>query len=196
MSDKRVIAIISRPQECGEHQIHFLSTETGKIIDIVSIDGFYDMGCLRPVTRELGEPIEVYQMYGGTMDVRNERIGTTINGNVYIDEECTKLFSAPKRKRKGNDVPTYTIKDMEYIKTVPDKDLPNILQCQVYKCKIVEVEHTYEYDQDYDNFYHSFKKELGIKLSYYNRCNMDLEKDIVPMIAKKKGFEVINTLYY
>ena len=203
---QKVLTIINRPQECGEPTIDFISLETGKIIDFVSLEGFNGSHCITYKDEFDGDDIVVYDdhVWGKISEKNiNGHIGCRAYGIYYIDENCTQEFDLTKQthRTKQNDI--YYIRNIEFVKRIDDPDYINsdkntkdFMATYIHKYTLCHMKKTPVYNQENDDFYWSFKKKFDIELPYFERQTMDIEKDLLPMCAKLLNFKVINVLHY
>lgn len=202
---KKVLAIINIPQECGEPTIDFISLETGKVIDFVSLEGFNGSMCITFKNEFIGDNIIVYNNgYIGKINDPERYIETPLYHDCYIDEDCTQKIELPKpiHRRVQND-DTYYIRSIEFVKRIDDPDYINsdqdtkdFMAKYIHKYTICHMKKDIPvYNQENDDFYWSFKKKFNIELPFFKRQSMDFEKDLLPMCAKLLNFEVINVLH-
>lgn len=205
---QKVLAIINRPQECGEPTIDFISLETGKIIDFVSLDSFNGSQCITYKNEFVGDDIVVYNnSYIGKINNPENYIGSQVNDTCYIDENCTqiaKVLTYIGRHRPGKPDDTYYVRNIEFVKRIEnpdyandDEDTRNFMATYIHKYTLCHMKkYIPVYNQENDDFYWSFKKKFGIDLPYFKRQPMDIEKDLLPMCANFLNFDVINVLHY
>lgn len=204
---QKVLAIINRPQECGESTIDFISLETGKVIDFVNLEGFNGSNCITYKDEFVGDNIVVYNncVFGKLNENHiNDYIGSRACGQYYIDEDCTLEFDLLKQthRTKSNDI--YYVRNIDFIKRIDDpdyinsdKDTNDFMAKYIYKYTLCHMEKDIlVYNQQNDDFYWNFKNKFDIELPYFERRPMDVEKDLLPMCAKLLNFEVINVLHY
>lgn len=204
---QKVLAIINIPQECGEPTIDFISLETGKVIDFVSLEGFNGYYCITFKDEFVGDNIVVYDdCFCGKLSEKsiNDYIGRAAYGPYYIDEDCTQKLDSLKQTHRTKQDNIYYIRNIEFVKRIDnpdyinsDKDTKDFMAKYIHKYTLCHME-TYipVYNQENDDFYWSFKKKFNIELPYFERRSMDIEKDLLPMCAKLLNFEVINVLHY
>ena len=204
---QKVLAIINIPQECGEPTIDFISLETGKAIDFVSLEGFNGSYCITYKDEFVGDNIIVYDnCICGKLNEKhiNNHIGSRAYGQYYIDENCTQEFDLLKQTHriKQNDI--YYIRNIEFIKRIDnpdyinsDRDTKDFMATYIHKYTLCHMKKDIPvYNQENDDFYWSFKKKFNIELPYFERQTMDIEKDLLPLCTKLLNFEVINVLHY
>lgn len=200
---KRVIAIISIPQECGSDTIDFVSLETGKVIDTICITGFHSWrSCIETKEMPIGDPIILFDnnrlLNKNNVNHLKNEIGESIykaSRGYYTDEDCTIPASFPRQR--DLDKKDYVITNVELVKQIPDPQYPNddFWTTHIVKTTATLVEHIDVYVQDNDEFYHYFKNKFDIDLPFYSRQSMHPE-DIIKMVAEKLEYEVINILRY
>ena len=205
--NQKVLAIINRPQECGEPTIDFISLETGKIIDFVSLEGFNGSDCITFKDEFVGDNIIVYDdCFSGKLNEKhiNNYIGSRAYGPYYVDEDCTQKFDLLNQTHQTKQDDIYYVRNIEFVKRVDnpdyinsDKDTRDFMATYIHKYILCHMKkYIPVYNQENDDFYWSFKKKFGIELPYFERQSMDTEKDLLPMCAKLLNFEVINVLHY
>jgi len=203
---KRVLAIVSIPQECGTHTIDFISLEDGKVIDFVNIDGFYSSRCISYERVAVGDCLTLYttNIIGKLSDVDGKEKTPLMGGTYYLNAKCTKEYNyQPKRCRNGVENDNLYIVGGGFVKKIPDpkyakadKDTRDFMATYVNKYIVAKTKEVRNYNIEEDEFYQSFYKRFGIELKWDDRIKMDVEKDLVPMTADIFGFEVVNVLRY
>ncbi len=205
--NQKVLAIINRPQECGEPTIDFISLETGKVIDFVSLEGFNGSSCITFKDEFVGDNIVVYDdCFCGKLNEKciNDYIGSRAYGPYYVDENCTQKFDLLNQTHRTKQDDIYYVRNIEFVKRVDNPDYINsdkfskdFMAKYIHKYTLCHMKkYIPVYNQENDDFYWSFKKKFGIELPYFDRQSMDIEKDLLPMCAKLLNFEVINVLHY
>ena len=125
---QKVLAIINRPQECGEPSIDFISLETGKVIDFVSLEGFNGSCCITYKDEFVGDNIVVYNdCVCGKLNEKciNDEIGCRAYGPYYVDEDCIQEFDSLKQTRRTKQNDIYYIRNIEFVKRIDDPDYIN-----------------------------------------------------------------------
>jgi hypothetical protein len=195
---KKVIAIISTPQECGDQTIDFVSLESGKILSSITTSCFYDTYIFEDENvRYIGDEIV---MYGKKYEkiYREERL---VNKEspfpyLYYDEKCKKT----NREWEGE---CLYVKEIEFISREPGGELElkdgrklPYSQYYVYKLTLQKGEKYDEYNINNDIFFRELKERFDMELTYPEREGMRLKEDFIPMLAEHLGYEVVNVLSY
>lgn len=192
---KKVLVIISEPQECGTSSIDLISLDNGEVIDYVEIDRFYNYDCMKYLRREIGDDIEAYVTEKHFI-LTESYIGKENQFSLYSNEEC----EIPRIRHRREDR-HLLIKDMVLIKTEEIKD-SDPLFCgafdytkYIYKLTLCRFEEYTEYSIEDDDFYYYLKDKCGLELTFPERRKMDKD-EFARIVTNKLGYEVVNILHY
>jgi len=186
---KKVLAIISCPQECGLDTIDFVSLEDGQIIHSVNITGF--SGAWETIRKEnydeiVSKPLVTYD----ACVMQRYPIGDFIEPSRlwFENEDCTK-----RMRFCGENL---AIQGCEKIKELDRESLDGR---PVYSWKYVfaEVKRTTKdvYHPEDDDFYHRMKNAYNLDLPFPIRKHMQIE-DFIELLSFELLYNVVNILKY
>lgn len=189
---KKVLVIISEPQECGTSSIDFISLDNGKVINCVDIDEFHNYDCMKHLRREVGDDIEVYTTRKRPI-VPKSYIGKENHFSLYSDEECKiPIWCCEEYKH-------LLIKNMALIKRGEfEETLDGCLLSYsdfIYKLTLCKFEEYTEYSIKDDDFYYYLKDKCGLELTFPERRKMN-KYEFARILANKLRYEVVNILHY
>lgn len=186
---KRVIAIISCPQECGEDRIDFVSTETGKRIATVELGG-YDAYNAKRIEYE-------YNITGKAFDIYDACTKQRLSVGEFAELDCIWYKDANCEKLRKTQHSKVLVLNCKQVKKLAKQSLLDNTSVYSWRYTVCEGTKTAKvvYHQEDDTFYHRLKSEWGIDLPFQERQDMSYE-GFAHFIAEKEGFEIINILHY
>lgn len=198
---KKVIALYSFPQECGDDSLRFISCEDGQVILDINLTMEEDP-YEKKVTREILSEIEIFydlcakQRYEVFESVR--RIPNAMGS--FADAKCTKkLHESPKEFWKKYKRESLTILSCSKGRRVHscwcgDLDKKGI-KAYSWKYTVAKTKTTteYIYNAQRDSVYKEIKAKTGVEA--FLADNRYDKKELANKIATALNFELLNILF-
>lgn len=185
---KKVLAIISCPQECGPDTIDFVSLEDGKVITTVDISGWNAWETMREEYHD--EIISKLHVAYDACVLQRYPVGDFVDPSRiwFHNEDCKHVM-----RFAGENL---AIQSCEKIKELDRESLDGR---PVYSWKYVfaQVKRTTEnvYHPEDDGFYHRIKNKYNLDLPFPIRKHMQIE-DFVESLSFELLYDVVNILKY